>query len=820
MEVVEDSASAAKYLCAWGLSMNKFLTNYIRVKPQLVALEHLKSGFEKNVSEMKGLEAELSELNGEIEALNKKKRQSEVEKMDIVFQKANILRKIERVKQLLELLKPHNTQWEESFKKLENKAEIILGNSLLSAACIEYSGILDKPLRKKLSSQLQKILAKSKVKSSLDFKLHKFIGNKQEIYAWRLAGLPPSNLNLENATILQQRGRAKVVFDPNDTCLAWLTNLAKRNQKQVLFSSLADKSLVVKLQTCLEKGHLIVIDFFNGDLTGIVSNLLSPVVRMVEGQQTIKIEDMWYNFDSNFDFYLLTRDRDAFRKPEVQAKCRTVRFSLDDEGLEKSIKACVTEIYNPKEEREKFERENQLLQRKSSLFEVQESILKKLVLNSDEVILADEDYVEMLENFEVLKENLQKDMIGGGEEGLQEIGSGEEDQRSPINHLYKTLIELFKIFQRFSQVESYLNFSANAYLKVVSHVISDLGLSSADEFTKETVLIVASRVFNVLAGGATSETRLFVLVDLCVSILKIYNEFKQDIWEYVINSNNETQAGEGSEPEVVEKSVWKTLQKLRVLIPSIEMEHLPGYVQIFQQVHSLGMKGVLKAAMQKASHLISLEKLALCICFVPDNFHLCLATFAEDVLPEVLVEAPSLDRTLSLSKIDQPIIFIQSGLCDYAQVLEKISSKFETQSQLVYCGNSSWDSIVHNLEKALSEGQILLLSEFGLIPEIHEGTSRFLREISSKPKANPKFKVILGTTTEEGNLSIELVNMALKVFEQQNETPMNFQSFIEELSVEMVEKVTLNLMNMTINIMLAYAVINARARFGDQGTSV
>ena len=814
-ETVEESASSAKYLCAWCLTMHKYLTHYFRVKPQLVAFEELKSSFERKRSYIREVEAELARINAEIELFTRRQRQAEDEKEEIVAHRLNTLKKIDRIKQLLQYLSPQSEDWDRNLEKLEQRSAVIIGNSLLAAAAVEYLGVLKKPLRKKLGLLWQKVLAKNKVRCSANFLLHKFIGSKQEIYTWRLAGLPPSSLNLENASILHHNNKPKVIFDPNDTCLSWLNNMASRGERGIFFSSLADSKLSEKLQVCLERGQLIVIDFFNGDLTGVLASLLSPVTRQVEGQQTIKIDEMWYNYDPRFDFYLLTRDRAVLKKTDVQAMCCLIKFSLDDEGLEKSIRATITEIFSPEEQRAKFERQNELLQRKSQLYQSQENILIRLIVSGDEVLFSDDEYVEMLVGYLAQLDELERDFAGELDLDREDDQVSEQNLRSPISSLHKVLLEVYKINERFAAEVKSLQISAKSYLRVASLVIRGLGLQSANDFNKQNVLLVCSQVFNVLAGGASSETRLFLLIDLCVSILKIYNEFKQPVWDYIIMPKKPK--SDSSLQSEVENSVWQTLQNLRSLIPSIEMEQLPGYVQIFQQIPAIGMRAALRLAMEKAHQLNSLEKLALCISFLPENFHLCLATFTEDILPHSSLDPPILEATLPLCAPDQPAIHIQSGMCDYAHMLAQLSAKLGAPSHLIYCANSSWETIRAALDVALKQGQVILLSEFGIVPDIHEATSRYLREIGARPGVDPRFKLVLATTPDEGSLSVELISMALKVYEEADEASLSFESYMKHLDVAALSKAQTKLVNIVINLMLAFAVVVARSRFDRQG---
>ena len=816
---VAESATSAKYLCLWSLAIHKYLSYYGKIKPKIDALESVRKNYERMKHEIRILEEELADKRKDLVELEESKSASEREQRELEDKRENTRRKIKSLNNLVEFLKLHFSNWEEGFKKLDDRLLVVTGNSLLAGACIEYFGILEKPYRKKLLAGWQKILSGFGIKMSPNFQLHEFLIPKQEVYSWVLSGLPSSSINLENATIMKYNQKAKVIFDPNDTCLTWMKQQkSSKGGKEIVISSVADPNLSAKLQQALEKGLNLIIDFFNGDLDGVLSYLLMPTLAIIEGQKTIKIEDMWYNYDDQFDFFLVTRDKKVLSRREVQVKCCLVKFSLDADGKSKSIRSLLSQIFDSERQAKLIEQEQTLLEKKQAVNSNQENILRKLNVNTDDAILEDSEYVEVLKDYQITNAKVEKEVAE--EANRVQLNLYE---RTPIDPLVSGLMDMFSTLERFSVHEPYLQFSMNHFLTIISRIVAKMDIKSIDEFNKDSCLAVIAKVYNVVTAGAVQETKLFILIDLCVSITKIYNQFRGDVWNYVISPKKGSTGADGEDINL-EPSIWQSLKNLQTMIPGLQMDHLPVLVSSFNKIAELGIRGAVKQATSKIGHITSLEKLALCISFLPDNFNLCLEIFAEDVLPGTRRKPVPVEDVLEMCHYDQPLIYMQPNSFDYMDLGTKITEKLKTTSRVIYCGNSTWNQIKQHLDQAITTGTVVILSEFSLFPEIHEQTSRYMREIenSSIPK-NPNFRLIISTKPSDNRMSVELISMSVKVLDSGEDSSQSghpagaLVPYLNLMNVEALKGSPLRLQNVVLHTLFACYVVATRAKYGQQG---
>lgn len=817
---VAESATSAKYLCLWSLAIHKYLSYYHKIKPKIDALESVRKNYERMKNEIRVLEEELAEKRKDMTELDEKKTKCEREQRELEDQRESTRRKIKSINSLVDYLKPHFSNWEEGYKKLDDRLLVVTGNSLLAAACIEYFGILEKNSRKKLLAGWQKILSSLGIKSTANFQLHDFLIPKQEVYSWSLSGLPASSINLENATILKYNQKAKVIFDPNDTCLTWMKQQKRAaNGKEIVITSVADPQLSGKLQQALERGLNLIVDFFNGQLDGVLGFLLSPTIAVVEGQKTIKVEDMWYNYDEQFDFFLITRDKRVLSRREVQVKCCLIKFSLDADGKSKSIRSLLSQIFDEERQSRLIEQEQLLLEKRQLVNANQEGILRRLNVSTDDAILEDSDYIELLKEHQLMTVKVEKEV---SEEASRVQLTMLE--KTPIDPLVTGLMDMFSTLERFSLHEPYLQFSMNHFLTIISRLVSEMAMKSIEDFNKEACLEVIAKVYNVVTAGATPETKLFILIDICVSITKTYNQFRSEVWNYIISPKKGSTGADGEDINL-EPSIWQSLKNLQSMIPGLEMEHLPVLVSSFNKITELGVRGAIKQATMNMGHLTSLEKLALSISFLPDNFNLCLEIFAEDVLPGTIRKAIPVEQVLEMCHNDQPLIYMQPNSFDFMDLGDKISDNLKTTSQVIYCGNSSWQQIKQRLDQALSAGAVVILSEFNLFPELHEQTSRYMRELENlnAPK-HPKFRLVISTKPSDTRMSVELISMSVKVLDLGDDSSHTSHPagalvpYLGMINIESLRGSSVRLQNVILHTLFCCFVVATRAKYGKQGS--
>jgi hypothetical protein len=814
-EVVEDIAIAAMYLTSWCLSVNKFSKQYEKLRPRIVSCEAAKETLESNLKELESLEKMLGVAHSEDILAKMRERDNQLlqlQDLESMLEKTRF--KITRVKRLLSMLKHHFKNWEEKNSKLEERSQNVIGNSIMAANIIEYLGPLELDLRQRLKQNWAAILINNKVPLNKDFQLDRFLGNKVEINNWTISGLPSSEINFENGLMLKHNHKVKLVYDPNDTCVSWLQRLNEtKPTPQYIFTSLTDKKLPEKLQTSLEQGLILVIDFFNGNTEGVVNNLIKKTLREVEGNKTIKIDGMWYNFDENFDFFLITRDNTVIQRKELQLFCCIIKFGVDDNSLRASIETLITKVYSPEHEQYLFEMNNKFLTKSGEMYSSQEVILKRFTLHNDETLLEDEEYFRILEAYSVEMIKVEKELE---EERKRRIEA--QDVIHPYHYFVSILVQLFTTCQRAHDTDPYLPISPKAYLQVLANSMKVSAIKSLDSFyDRELCLGLVSQIFSIVCVGGNPKNRLSHLIRLCISILKIYHEFNEDIWEFIVSDTRETNESPESQ---IEPGLWSTLKNLRKMIPNISMEDLPSISSAFVSKENKSLKSNLRDSLGKLTKLTALEKLAISKVFMPDNIEMILELFAEAVLMvKEEPEAKSLDQLLKLTDYTQPMTVVYEKSFDYPEVISLLSKSLNTTVQIIFSGNCQWEKAVQSLDKCLSNGTILIISDIHLLPAVHENLIKYLREVKNKYRTNENFRLILTTVPGHPSMSFELLSITTKYYQEEaDDKSEKLSRYLKMINREELKTRDTKLQNIHINLIFAFFALQYRTKLEGQGT--
>jgi hypothetical protein len=814
-EVVEDIAIAAMYLTSWCLSVNKFARQYEKLRPRIVSAEAAKETLETNLKELEALEALLSVAHSEeirAKMVDRDNLMLQLKDLESMLEKTRF--KIGRVKKLLAMLKHHFKNWEEKNSKLEERSQNVIGNSIMAANIIEYLGPLDLALRQKLKLSWENILVNNRVQLNKEFQLDRFLGSKVEINNWTISGLPSTAINFENGLMLKHNRKVKMIYDPNDTCITWLQKLNEtKPNPEYLFTSLTDKKLPEKLQTSLEQGLILVIDFFNGNMEGVVNNLIKKTLREVEGNKTIKIDGMWYNYDENFDFYLITRDNTVIQRKELQLFCCIIKFGVDENSLRANIETLITRVYSPEHEQYLFEMNKKFLTKSGEMYSSQEVILRRFTIHNDETLLEDEAYFRILEAYSGEMIKVEKEL---DEEAKRRVEA--QDVIHPYHYFVQILVQLFTACQRAQDTDPYLPISPKSYLRLLANAMKTSALKSLDSFyDRELCLGLVYQVFSIVCVGGNPKNRLSHLIRLCISILKIYHEFNEDLWEFIVSDSREAKETPESE---IEPGLWSTLKNLRKMIPNISMEDLPSISNAFVSKENKSMKSNLRDSLGSMTKLTALERLAISKVFLPDNIEMILELFAEAVLmAKQEPEGKSLDQLLRLTDHTQPMTVVYESCFDYPEVIALLSKALNSTVQIIFSGNCQWEKILQSLDKCLSNGSILIISDIHLLPAVHENLIKYLREVKNKYRANENFRLILTTVPGHPNMSFELLSISMKYYQEEaDDKSEKLSRYLKQVNREELKTRDIKLQNIHINLIFAFFALQYRSKLEGQGT--
>lgn len=304
--------------------------------------------------------------------------------------------KVDRSMTLLGSLSSEQERWDAGSKTFDTEMRTIVGDVLISAAFLAYSGFFDQHYRDLMRREWTDHLAEAGISFKGDLALSEFLSTADERLGWQSNALPADNLCVENAVMLKRYNRYPLIVDPTGQATVFLQNEYK--DRKITVTSFLDEAFLKNLESALRFGNpLLIQDVEN--LDPILNSVLNRELRRTGGRVLIRIGNQDIDFSPSFTMFLSTRDPSVEFSPDICSRVTFVNFtmtrsSLQTQALDKVLKVERPEIDQKRTDLMKLQGEFRL-----RLRHLERSLLQALNESSGSIL--DDDKV--IETLEVLK---------------------------------------------------------------------------------------------------------------------------------------------------------------------------------------------------------------------------------------------------------------------------------------------------------------------------------------------------------------------------------------------------------------------------------
>lgn len=190
-------------------------------------LMHKIADLEDRIKKLKDEYAELISESGEIK-----------KELDLVQQKVN------RSTQLLSSLRDECNRWEFRSEGFSQQMDTLVGDVLLSAAFLTYSGYFDQHLRDVLFRKWIELLNSAHIVFRSDLARIEYLSTADERMQWQNQGMSKDDLCMENVIMLHRFNRYPLIIDPSGQSLDYLCNqyASEKKQNLIIKTSFLDNS--------------------------------------------------------------------------------------------------------------------------------------------------------------------------------------------------------------------------------------------------------------------------------------------------------------------------------------------------------------------------------------------------------------------------------------------------------------------------------------------------------------------------------------------------------------------------------------------------
>ncbi|WVQ73635.1 hypothetical protein IAR50_003215 [Cryptococcus sp. DSM 104548] len=461
-ETVNRASRACGPLVQWVIAQVRFSEILDKVAPLRQEVASLEKQAEATKQQAQVAMDTVTELEASIAQYKDEYASLISETQSIKSEMDRVQSKVNRSMTLLQSLSSEQERWDAGSKTFETEMGTIVGDVMISAAFLAYSGFFDQHYREIVRREWMAHLAEAGIKYKLDLALSEFLSTADERLGWQANALPADNLCIENAVMLKRFNRYPLIVDPTGQATAFLQN--EYSDRKITVTSFLDESFLKKLESALRFGNpLLIQDVEN--LDPILNSVLNRELRRTGGRVLIRIGNQDIDFSPAFTMFLSTRDPSVEFSPDICSRVTFVNFtmtrsSLQTQALDKVLKAERPEIDQKRTDLMKIQGEFRV-----RLNHLERSLLQALNESSGSIL--DDDKV--IETLEVLKKEAAE--ITGKVKDTEVVIREVEAVTAQYLPLAQACSGIFFTLEQLASINHFYQFSLDYFLEIFDYVL-------------------------------------------------------------------------------------------------------------------------------------------------------------------------------------------------------------------------------------------------------------------------------------------------------------------------------------------------------------
>eukprot|EP00798_Chlamydomonas_sp_ICE-L_P022533 gene22533-29660_t len=717
----------------------------LQVAPKRAALKGAQDLLAETMGKLAEAQSKLRAVEEKIGALEKSYGDAVTKKEALAQQVADCTVKLERADKLIGGLGGERVRWQETVAQLGKDMINVVGDVVVAAGSIAYSGPFTPVYRQQLTLEWVEHLQSYGVPSSEHTSLIKTL----QIRMWTIAGLPTDNVSVENGIIVSKARRWPLMIDPQGQANKWIKNMEKESGLDVI--KLSDKDFLRTLENGVRFGRAVLLENIAESLDAALEPLLLKQTFKQGGSEVIKIGDNIIPYHPDFRFYMTTKMRNPHYAPEVSVKVSLLNFFVTSEGLEEQLLGTVVTQERPDLANLKGQLVVSNAQMKKELKEIEDKILFMLS-NSTGNILDDEELINTLSQSKVTSNEIQS-----------KVAEAEvtEKQIDETRELYRPVAIraslLFFCISDLALVDPMYQYSlawfVNLFIKAIdeapkSQDVAERGINLNEYFTYSLYVNICRSLFE-------SHKLMF-------SLLLTVKE-----WRFLLAgpTSSEVTKENPAHPWLTDKS-W---------IEVLNLAHLPeyeGFDHHFAE-NTAHYKGIFDSndahemplADPWQGKLSSFQKLLVLRCLRPDKVTMAIQNFVTEHMGQRFIEPPPFDLATCFkeSAPATPLIFVLSSGADPMADLLKLADemKFTKKFEKVSLGQGQGPKAEKLLEAGMDRGIWVCLQNCHLAVSWMPTLDRIVENIEPD-KVHKDFRLWL-TSMPSPNFPVSILQNGVKM---------------------------------------------------------
>lgn len=461
-ETVNRASRACGPLVQWVIAQVRFSEILDKVAPLREEVASLEEQAETTKQQAQIVEETVTELEDSIARYKEEYALLIAETQSIRAEMERVQSKVDRSMSLLQSLSSEQSRWDAGSKTFETEMGTIVGDVLISAAFLAYSGFFDQHYRDTMRRAWMDHLSDAGIRYKSELAIAEFLSTADERLAWQSNALPADSLCVENAVMLKRYNRYPLIIDPTGQATAFLQN--EFRDRKITVTSFLDEAFLKNLESALRFGNpLLIQDVEN--LDPILNSVLNRELRRTGGRVLIRIGNQDIDFSPSFTMFLSTRDPSVEFSPDICSRVTFVNFtmtrgSLQTQALDKVLKVERPEIDQKRSDLMKMQGEFRL-----RLRHLERALLQ--ALNESTGSILDDDKV--IETLEVLKREAAE--VTSKVEDTDIIMKEVEAVTAEYLPLASACSSIYFTLEQLANIHRFYQFSLDYFLEIFDYVL-------------------------------------------------------------------------------------------------------------------------------------------------------------------------------------------------------------------------------------------------------------------------------------------------------------------------------------------------------------
>ena len=817
-ENVTQISQAGGNLFSWMFATVGFWKVWITVKPLQEKVDRETERLNKAKAELAETTAHLQVLENDIMELNIKHKAASEELKFLTDQANEMERKLNMASRLISGLSSENKRWGEDSQQLRVDKERLLGDCLLSAGFLCYTGAFNFEFREQMVYQTWEVDIKDKnIPISEGFNIRKLLTNDVECSRWASEGLPQDELSIQNGILTTYSSRFPLCIDPQEQAVKWIKNKEK-NLDSITFNN---PKFVKSLENAISFGGSFLIENVDEELDPMIDAVLEKSYTLEAGQKMLNLMGNKIVWDEGFRMFITTKLSNPMYTPEIMSKTSIINYTVTIKGLEDQLLNEVVKYERPDREEARQRLVYEMSENQTKRKELEESLLRELTSAKGDIL----ENIELVATLEMTK-NKSVEITAAIENAKITKMEIDKDRMAYQPAALRGSI-LFFAMSGLSAISSMYEYSLSNYLRVFRQSLKDARKDNMIVTrVKNIIEKLTMNIYNYTCLGIFERHKIMFSFHMTIMIMEQDNEIDPVEYDFFLKGNTSLETLSLVKPFVwMPDQGWKDLDRL--VDVNSKFSKLRGDItkneKIWKDWYDLETPERTTIPMGYDS-LTPIEKLCILKIFRVDRVYNGIKNFiVEKHRSEhfIIPPPPQYDKIYDQTNCNSPVVFILSpGADPYSDVakLGEIKGFTSNKFKALALGQGMGPQAIENLRTGAQRGHWVMLQNCHLLVKWLKELEKELEQLT---KPHTDFRLWL-TTEPTDKFPLSILQQSLKVVtEPPDGLKQNMRALFSKISDEALKECPHPAFTPIVYVLtFAHAVVQDRKKYGKIGWNV